>query len=164
MANDLLVSLFEHKRWASERFFAALRTVDAEANAGRMKLVLLTLDHAARVDRVFRDRIAGEPSSLATVVADEPPSLADLAGSVRAVDDWYVDYVAQASEPELGEVVEFSFVDDGSPGRMTRGEMLAHVLTHSLSHRTLMARHVEAMSAQLPSDMFTSFLHSEGRW
>jgi uncharacterized damage-inducible protein DinB len=47
---------------------------------------------------------------------------------------------------------------------MTRGEMLAHVLTHSASHRTQMARRLEAMSAAPPSDMFTSFEHSTGRW
>jgi uncharacterized damage-inducible protein DinB len=45
---------------------------------------------------------------------------------------------------------------------MTRGQMLAHVLTHNQSHRGGVGKMLEPFGIQIPSDMFTSYV-SAGR-
>ena len=49
-------------------------------------------------------------------------------------DKWYVDYVSKLAPDELRDRIDFTFTD-GAPGRMSREEMLAHVLLHGDYHR-----------------------------
>jgi uncharacterized damage-inducible protein DinB len=74
-------------------------------------------------------------------------------------DAWYVGYVEAASPAELDQVVEFTFVADGEPGRMTKGEMLGHVLTHANSHRGAIGEMLGRLGAEGAPDMLTTFLH-----
>jgi uncharacterized damage-inducible protein DinB len=69
-----------------------------------------------------------------------------------------VDYVGTASPAELDEVVEFTYVADGEPGRMTKGEMLGHVLTHANSHRGQIGELLGRLGVDGPPDMLTTFL------
>jgi hypothetical protein len=54
--------------------------------------------------------------------------------AVRWTDRWYLEYVPRLSADELAEPIEFAFTD-GAQGRMSREEMLAHVITHGGYHR-----------------------------
>jgi len=85
-----------------------------------------------------------------------------LRAPVRRVDEWYLQYVDSLSEAQLAEPLEFTFTD-GSAGRMTREEMLAHVITHGNSHRGQVSALLHALSIPLPRDIFTHFLHRERR-
>jgi uncharacterized damage-inducible protein DinB len=87
------------------------------------------------------------------------PRLNELAETVRATDAWYIDYVRSASEAELAEPVDFTFVADGMSGRMTREAMLGHVLTHGASHRGAVGKMLEILEVEGPPDMVTTFLH-----
>jgi uncharacterized damage-inducible protein DinB len=50
------------------------------------------------------------------------------------VNDWYVSYVAALSAEAFDETVEFVF-SNGTPARMSRGEILLHVCLHGTYHR-----------------------------
>jgi uncharacterized damage-inducible protein DinB len=135
MSNPALTALFEHKAWCNRGFIAALRAASAEADRRLMAVAVFTLDHTSIVDQLFKARLAGEPEPAFTeVVASARPDLDVLAATMAATDAWYLDYVAHASPAELDQLVEFTYLD-GDPGRMTKAQMLAHVITHGASHR-----------------------------
>ena len=69
------------------------------------------------------------------------PTLEDLSADIRKSDREYVDYVAALDRGQLAERIDFTFTD-GAPGRMSREEMLMHVITHGIGHRgQVSARH-----------------------
>jgi uncharacterized damage-inducible protein DinB len=160
MATPFLVSLFEFKAWANRGFYRALASQPLDESRREVILALFTLDHASRVDRVFRARLEGMVLPIATVIAGERPNLQTLTAQVAETDAWYIDYVRGLSDADLDEIIAFDFVSDQDKGRMTRGEILAHVLTHTHSHRASVATMLEPLKIKLPSDMFTSFVSS----
>jgi uncharacterized damage-inducible protein DinB len=62
------------------------------------------------------------------------PDLQKLAGDASHVDDWYASYVDTLSAHDFEQPVDFVFTN-GTPARMTRGEILLHVCLHGTSHR-----------------------------
>ena len=158
MTAKLLTSLFQHKAWANQAMLDALETIPADVDRRQRAVIVLTLDHTSIVDRIFRARILGVAPAFASVVSPRPPALEDMRRTMAETDAWYVDYVGAASPAELDAVVAFTYVDDGAPGRMTRGEMLGHVLTHSSSHRGQIGELLGRLGVAGPPDMLTSFL------
>jgi uncharacterized damage-inducible protein DinB len=152
-----LTSLFEYKAWADRGLVDALRAVPEEAHPMAMAQIRILLDHIGVVDRLFKARIAGEPEPFAGVISPVTPSFAELRDIFAANDAWFIDYVRSASPVALDEVVEFTFTD-GDPGRMTRGEMLGHVLTHGNSHRGAIGQMLGTIKVKGAPDMLTSYL------
>jgi len=157
MANAFLVSLFEFKRWIDAELYKTLCALPAEQRA-QIIVPIFTLDHAMRVDSVFRARLEGKPEPFDLIVSNTMPDLDVLARTVADNDDWYVNYVHGVSDAELNEPISFDFVSDSDKGRMTRSQMLAHVLTHNQSHRGGVGKMLEPLGIALPSDMFTSYV------
>jgi uncharacterized damage-inducible protein DinB len=158
MTAKLLTSLFRYKAWANQGLIDALETIPEDADRRQRSVIVLTLDHTSLVDRVFKARILGEAPGFESVVSGRVPALDDLRRTMSATDAWYVDYVGAASPAELDEVVEFTYVADGEPGRMTRGEMLGHVLTHANSHRGQIGELLGRLGVAGAPDMLTTFL------
>ena len=158
MTAKLLTSLFQYKAWANQRLIDALETIPEDADRRARAVIVLTLDHTSIVDQVFKARILGEAPGFESVVSARPPALDELRRTMAATDAWYVGYVGAAAPAELDEVVAFTFIDDGAPGRMTRGEMLGHVLTHANSHRGQIGELLGRLGVAGPPDMLTSFL------
>ena len=157
MANPALTALFEHKAWCNRGFIAALRAAPADADRALMTVALYTLDHTSIVDQLFKARIASEPEPPFTdVVANTRLDLDTLAATMAATDAWFLDYVANATPAELEAVVEFTYLD-GDPGRMTRAQMLAHVITHGASHRGAINKTFEGTGVKGSPDMVTTF-------
>jgi len=155
--NDFLISLFEHKAWCNLGLLEALRAAPADIDRRTWALILFTFEHTAIVDQVFRARLEGAEPGFASTVDTTMPDLGRLAKTMARTDAWYLNYVRNVRPPELVEVVDFSFVDDGSPGRMTRSDMLAHVITHGASHRGAIGKMLEGASVPGASDMVTTF-------
>jgi uncharacterized damage-inducible protein DinB len=162
MSDAVLVSLFEHKAWCDRGMIETLRAAPADADRAQMTVALFTLDHTQIVDAIFRARLEGREADFGSVVAERKPVLDDLAERFAKTDAWYLDYVRGVTAAELGETVEFVFVADGEAGRMTKGEILAHVVTHGASHRGAINKMFEALKVQGAPDMVTTFL-SRGR-
>jgi uncharacterized damage-inducible protein DinB len=157
MANAFLISLFEFKRWIDTELYKSLCALPVEQRA-QIIVPIFTLDHAMRVDSVFRARLEGKPEPFDLIVSNTMPDLDALARAVAGNDKWYVSYVRGVSDAELNEPIAFDFVSDSDKGHMTRGEILAHVLTHNQSHRGGVGKMLEPLGIQIPSDMFTSYV------
>lgn len=175
MSKKLFASLYQYKAWANSELFALLQAVEASHPKGLqlaarmfnrvfiprgMHLAARILDHVSVVDQIFKANLAGEKHSFKALNSENIPRLSDLWVSVRGVDEWYLQYVDSLSEPRLGEPMEFTFAD-GSAGRMTREEMLAHVVTHGNYHRGQASAILKVMSVPAPRDIFTAFLHTK---
>jgi uncharacterized damage-inducible protein DinB len=158
MPNDFLISLFRHKAWCNRGLIEALRAAPADVDRRQMAVVLLTLDHTSIVDQLFKARLAGEAEpGFEDVVARRLPDLDELAATMAATDAWFIGYVGRVSPADLETVVEFTFVSDGDEGRMTKGQMLAHLVTHSASHRGAIGKMLEGLNVPGAADMVTTF-------
>jgi uncharacterized damage-inducible protein DinB len=158
MSDPFLVSLFRHKAWCNAQLAQALRAVPTEVDRRQMAVVLYTFDHTSRVDRIFKSLLGGEAHGLTSTIAEARPELEALAATLADTDAWYLDYVQAVAPAELETVVEFAFVDDGAAGRMTKGQMLAHVITHGASHRGAIGKMLEGLNVAGAPDMVTTFV------
>ncbi|MBN9539209.1 MAG: DinB family protein [Reyranella sp.] len=159
MSTDtLLTSLFRYKAWANRETFAALATLTDGAFAAARKDALLTLNHAHIVDRIFRANLQRQVHGYTGTFPKEPPPVDMLAKSVAETDRWYLDYLATLDATALAEPIAFSFAD-GAPARMSREEMLGHVITHGNFHRGETSRILAGAPIELPHDVFTGYLH-----
>jgi uncharacterized damage-inducible protein DinB len=86
------------------------------------------------------------------------PTLEDLSADIRKSDREYIDYVAALGRDQLAERIDFAFTD-GAPGRMSREEMLMHVITHGIGHRGQVSAVMLLNSAPPAKDGFTTYLH-----
>jgi uncharacterized damage-inducible protein DinB len=157
MSNVFLVSLFEHKAWCNRQLVEALRAAHPNMDQMNWAVVMLTFDHTANVDRVFRARLEGTEPDLSATVARAVPELQSLADRMAETDAWYLRYAAAVSSDELEEIVDFTFIDDAMPGRMTKGDMLGHIITHGASHRGAIGKMLERLKLPGAPDMMTTF-------
>lgn len=157
MATSILNSLFGYKAWANSELFALLATLPSE-NSEQLHTCIRTLNHIYVVDRIFRAHLAGEPRPFGATNTKETPSLSQLHSDVAATDAWYVSYIARLSPSSLCEVMDFTFTD-GDSGRMSREEILLHVITHGGYHRGNVGQVLKSISVAPPRDLYTKFLH-----
>ena len=157
MSTTTLKSLFGYKTWANSELFALLATLP-EQHAEQLHTCIRTLNHSYVVDRLFRARLSGDPSPFEATNTKATPSLKQLAQDVATTDTWYQSYVSGISEKELSSILEFTFTD-GDAGRMSREEILLHVLIHGGYHRGNVGQVLKSISVVPPRDLYTKFLH-----
>ncbi len=158
MPTSTLQSLFGQKAWANTELFDLLLTVPADKYANELHTATRTLNHIYTVDRIFRAHLSGEAHGYTAANTTETPTLADLYAAVQETDAWYQGYVASLDAAQLAEMVTFTFTD-GDRGRMTREEMLLHVITHGGYHRGNVGQVLKGISIAPPRDLYTKFLH-----
>jgi uncharacterized damage-inducible protein DinB len=61
-------------------------------------------------------------------------------------------------DTDLSSVLDFTFTD-GDAGRMSKEEILFHVLTHGGYHRGNVGQVLKSISVAPPRDLYTKFLH-----
>jgi uncharacterized damage-inducible protein DinB len=157
MSTKTLITLFGYKAWANAELFALLSTVPDE-HADELHTCIRTLNHIYVVDRLFQARLCGELSSFEATNTRATPSLGQLREDVEATDAWYQKYVPSLSAEEASEVLAFTFTD-GDQGRMSREEILLHVVTHGGYHRGNVGQVLKSISVAPPRDLYTKFLH-----
>ena len=116
------------------------------------------LNHIHVVDRIFAAHLRGEPHGFEATNTPETPTLEALRAAVRETDRWFVESAGALTPDQLAETVPFSFTD-GERGRMSREEMLAHVVTHASYHRGEVGRLLKTRAVAPPRDLFTAYLH-----
>ena len=156
--STLLTSLFEHKVWIDPQFFDQLAKVDAAAKADAHHQALRILNHIHTVDRIWAGHLCGEPHGLTGTNTEDTPTPDALRAAFAQLDAWYLDHVRSLSAEQFDEVIHFRFTD-GDAGRMTRGEMLAHVVTHGSNHRGAVGAWLRQADVQPPRDLLTRYLH-----
>jgi uncharacterized damage-inducible protein DinB len=152
--------LFRFKAWADDALLTALSQLGPDSPI--VGLAIKALSHTYVVDQIFAAHLRGETHTYASANLEDMPALADLSADLRASDREYVGYVAMLDHEQLDEIIDFTFTD-GAPARMTREEMLLHVITHGVGHRGQVSAVLLLNSVRPPMDGFTTYLHqSEG--
>lgn len=156
--HSLLKSLFQYKAWANQELLMYLREIDAEAHPKNHKLAIRLFNHTHVVDRIFQAHLTGQTHDYTASNTIDTPTLAELCEQVSETDGWYIDYAASLTAPQLAESIAFTFTD-GQQGRMSREEILAHLITHGGYHRGMIGRMLSELKLKPPRDVFTGYLH-----
>ncbi len=154
----LLTSLYRYKTWADGMLLDALLALDPANPPPALASALRLLNHAHIVDCIFLAHLQGRSHGYDNNEPDDVPALTQLSADIRQLDRTYVDHVAALSAAELAEPLRFTFTD-GKPGRMSREEMLAHVVTHGGYHRGEIGRLLPEVAQAASKDVFTGYLH-----
>lgn len=154
--HETLQRLFEYKAWADHELLKALAPLGSKSPT--TELAIRALSHAYVVDRIFAAHLRRADHGYKAANLDNLPTLEVLAAQMRASDQEYVDYVARLDADQLAEQIDFTFTD-GAPGRMSREEMLMHVITHGVGHRGQVSAVMLLNSLRAAKDGFTTYLH-----
>ena len=130
-----------------------------------MAVILLTLDHTSIVDQLFKARLAGEAEpGFEDVVARRLPDLDGLGSTMAATDAWRSSTMPGAPHRPIWRRWSCSnSSSDEDDGRMTKGQMLAHVITHGASHRGAIGKMLEGLEpARRAPSMVTTFQRGRG--
>ena len=130
--------LIRYKAWADDAFLSTVSSVSAADLLAPRPIVfgslIRTLNHSYAMDYVWQCHLLGKPHGLTTRNPEHCPAFEELAASQRSLDQWYVGYADSLTEAGLAEAVEFEFIGGGT-GRMTRRDILLHVVNHATYHR-----------------------------
>jgi len=154
--HDTLRRLFQFKAWANDELLTALARLGHESPITR--LAIKALSHTYVVDRIFIAHMTRKAHAYASANLSEMPTLENLSADIRKSDREYIDYVSALDRDQLAERIDFAFTD-GAPGRMSREEMLMHVITHGVGHRGQVSAVMLLNSAPPAKDGFTTYLH-----
>ncbi len=155
---NTLPSLFAYKSWSNNELFHLLSTIDARQHADAVHTAIRTLNHIYVVDCIFQAHLQGTPHHYTATNTEATPELGELQFAVAQTDAWFERYAAGVSAEQLRETLSFRFTD-GDAGRMTREEMLLHVVTHGGYHRGNVGQVLKSISVSPPRDLYTKFLH-----
>jgi uncharacterized damage-inducible protein DinB len=153
-----IVSLLKCKTWADSELHAATASLGESANADEKHNAIRLLNHIHVVDKIFLANLQGKRHTFTATNTPETPSLDELSWSSQEADAELLKLAATYSEEQLEEMMEFTFVD-GDKGKMSRSEMLMHVITHGAYHRGAVGKILSQQSVAAPRDLYTKFLH-----
>jgi uncharacterized damage-inducible protein DinB len=153
--------LARYNAWANKVIFDAVAALPAgEAVKPRpsiFKNMVHTLNHNYVIDRIFQAHLQGRPHGYeARNTADHPP-LAELWKAQQEIDGWYIDWAERAGDAELDQQVSFTYVGGGA-GRMTRREILQHLVNHTSYHRGFVAQMMYDIPVRPPVTDITVYL------
>jgi uncharacterized damage-inducible protein DinB len=151
--------LMHYKRWATNGLHAVLKENLARLGEDDRTLILLLLDHIHSVDEIFSRNLEGRDHGYLAPRSAELPSFEVLESEARSTSAWYVDYVGGLSPEKLEATIDFTF-SNGTPGRMTRGEMILHVSMHGAGHRGQIALLLQKNGIQPFQDRMTDFVEA----
>ena len=152
-------NLIRCKQWADR----GLETLVAD-NSDRLEaedafIVLRILDHFHVVDRIFQHHLLSMAHPFTGPRSEVVPDAATLAAGIREVDDWYVDYVDGLPAAAFDQPVDFTYTN-GTPMRMTRGEIILHVCLHGSYHRGNAGILFQKKGVTGPRDAMTDYLEA----
>ena len=154
--HDTLQRLFRYKAWANDEMLAALARLGSDSPV--TALAIKALNHSHAVDRIFAAHLRRQPHAYTSANPIDVPTLEELSAEIRKTDREYVDCVSTLDPRDLAERLDFTFTD-GAPGRMSREEMLLHVINHGTGHRGQISALMLLNSLSPPKDGFTTWLH-----
>ena len=157
--------LARYNAWANQLIFDAVAALPAgEAMRERRTLfrnMVHTLNHNYVIDCIWRAHLEGREHGYSARNTEDPPPLADLWRSQQAVDRWYRDYFSRLCAEELEGEIDFTLIG-GNRGRMSRGDILLHVVNHTTYHRGFVADLFYQVPARPPTTDLPVFLREAG--
>lgn len=158
--------LMRYTQWANQRLHHALGGLTDEvlhaARPGRPKGMMGTLGHMYVVDLIWKGHLQGKEHGFTSRTMEREVRLPELVSSQAAVDAWYVEYADTLSEEALAQVVDFRFVDGGN-GRLSRSDILLHIVNHKTYHRGYVADMLYESGARPPTIDLPVFLRDVHR-
>lgn len=156
-----LCMLTRYKAWADARLLSTIGTLSAEQLSAPQPIVfgslIRTLNHVCAMDRVWRCHLLGEAHGLHSRNPEFCPPLGALMREQHALNAWFVDYSDALSAPAWDAQVDFEFIGGGT-GRLSRAEILLHVVNHASYHRGHMADMLYRMQVSPPTTDLPVFL------
>lgn len=153
--------LMRYKAWVNEIVYrCVLDLPDGEAVKVRQnyfKSIAGALNHLHVVEGVFKAHLEGRAHSYQSRTPEHIPPVSDLWEATQKMNVWYIDQADNLSENELSEVVEFEFIGGGA-GRMTRWEILQHIVTHNTYHQGFISSMLYQIPASMPANDLPVFL------
>ncbi len=157
--------LTRYNAWANKVMFDAVGALpDGEAVKERKSLfrnMVHTLNHNYVIDLIWQAHLEGREHGFEARNTKEHPPLADLWRAQQAVDGWYMDWSDALTDDALKEEVRFTLIG-GTPGVMTRGEILLHVVNHTTYHRGFVGDMFFQVPARAPTTDLPVFLRETG--
>jgi uncharacterized damage-inducible protein DinB len=153
---DTLQRLFRYKAWADDELLTTLASLGHGSPVS--DLAIKALSHVHVVDRIFAAHLQRQSHAYASANLAELPTLEILSADIRRTDREYLDHVSALGRHALAEQIDFTFTD-GAPGRMSREEMLMHVVTHGVYHRGQISALMLLNDRAPATDGFTTWLH-----
>ena len=154
-------TLARYNAWANVLIFDAVAALpEGEATRPRRSVfrnMVHTLNHNYVIALIWQAHLEGREHGFAARNTKDHPPLAALHTQQQAVDQWYVDWADSLTEKSLGEEVSFTLIG-GNPGRMTRSEILLHIVNHSTYHRGYVAQMFYQVPARPPTTDLPVFL------
>lgn len=154
-------TLTRYNQWANDVIFGAVAKLPAgEATRDRQSLfrnMVHTLNHNYVIDRIFQAHLEGRPHGYTARNTPDHPPLDELWAQQQALDRWYVAWSDGLGDAALAQAVDFEFVGGGQ-GRMTRAEILLHLVNHTTYHRGFVGEMMYKVPARAPATDLTVFL------
>lgn len=137
-----IARLCRFSAWAGARLYEALAGLPPEVlsmpRPHREKGILGVLSHIYVVDRIWQANLEGRAHGFTSRNLPEAMPFPEARAALSAMDDWYAEYAAACTEGRLEEEVDFHYVG-GMPARLSRADMLLHVVNHRTWHRGYVA-------------------------
>jgi uncharacterized damage-inducible protein DinB len=153
--------LARYNAWADRRIIdgvAALPPGEAEKQRTTLfKTMIGTLNHNLVVDLIWQAHLEGREHGFKARNMLLHAELEALRQAQAAIDAWFVSWSDAQSESSLAEKLDFRFIS-GKAGRMTRLEMLQHIVTHTTYHRGWVAEMFFEVPAKAPDTDLPVFL------
>ena len=153
--------LTRYNAWANKLIFDAVAALpDGEPTKERPSLfknMVHTLNHLYVIDLIWQAHLEGRDHGFTARNTPGHPELGELWRAQQAIDDWYTAWSDRMSDAALDEKVSFTLIG-GTPGVMTRGEILLHVVNHTSYHRGFVADLFYQVPARPPTTDLPVFL------
>lgn len=151
---------FNYKQWSDQRMLDAVKKVDSVKFASTFAFASQQLNHMIIVEEIFKSHLLGSNNPHSCTNTQIVPELSELEIRLIHSNDWYMDYVAQKwNDGWEQEWVDFQFTD-GKFGRMTRQEILFHIINHGTYHRGAIGHALDLVQANRPADTYTLYVHA----
>jgi len=155
----MLISAYNYKAWADLRTHRAIRQIDDQSPTGAIEFCQQQLNHMCIVEELFRARLLGANDPHQATNTNLLPPLNELEERQTAGNAWFTSYIAELDATAHDEAIRFVFAD-GKNGRMTRQEMLFHVLNHGTYHRGAISQALDRSGVAHPVDGYATFAHA----
>lgn len=143
---NTFIKLFDHEAWANEQVLQALQTATQ-----KNERALFLFSHILSAHSMWLCRVLGAPITCG--LFDER-TLAQCEELMNANYNGWKKYLSQADNAEWNRVVKFIFPVDGSNRKMTVGDAILHIFSHSAYHRGQIIAHIKGTVDTLPNTTY----------
>jgi uncharacterized damage-inducible protein DinB len=144
-----LLMLTRYAQWANLKLYEVIARLPPQELRKEQKIIfgslLRTLEHMYAMDLVWQAHLQGRSHGFTSRTPALHDDFATLRAAQATLDQWYIHAAEEMAGHAADEVVNFNFIG-GTPGSMTRGEIVLHVVNHKTYHRG----HIADMLFQIP--------------